>query len=44
MIKQKWKLPGHKWKPLLPVTKVWYPWGAGQAGPQPGRVPQMHRV
>ncbi|XP_004745798.2 probable allantoicase isoform X2 [Mustela putorius furo] len=22
MIKQKWKLPGHKWKPLLPVTKL----------------------
>ncbi|XP_073752924.1 probable inactive allantoicase isoform X1 [Callorhinus ursinus] len=22
MIKQKWELPGHKWKPLLPVTKL----------------------
>ncbi|ELK13957.1 Putative allantoicase [Pteropus alecto] len=22
MIKQKWDLPGHKWKPLLPVTKL----------------------
>lgn len=22
MIRQKWELPGHKWKPLLPVTKV----------------------
>lgn len=27
MIKQKWELPGQKWKPLLPVTKVWRPWG-----------------
>lgn len=25
MIKQKWDLPGHKWKPLLPVTKVQCP-------------------
>ncbi|KAF6320812.1 allantoicase [Rhinolophus ferrumequinum] len=22
MIRQKWELPGHKWKPLLPVTKL----------------------
>ncbi|XP_060044562.1 probable inactive allantoicase isoform X2 [Erinaceus europaeus] len=22
MIKQKWDLPGHRWKPLLPVTKL----------------------
>lgn len=22
MIRQKWDLPGHKWKPLLPVTKL----------------------
>ncbi|XP_029792231.1 probable allantoicase isoform X1 [Suricata suricatta] len=22
MIKQRWELPGHKWKPLLPVTKL----------------------
>lgn len=33
MIKQKWELPGQKWKPLLPVTKVWSPWGAVQLAP-----------
>lgn len=22
MIRHKWDLPGHRWKPLLPVTKV----------------------
>lgn len=41
MIKQKWELPGHKWKPLLPVTKVWHPRGAVQGGPQPSRIPQI---
>ncbi|KAF3826918.1 hypothetical protein GH733_006064 [Mirounga leonina] len=25
MMKQKWELPGHKWKPLLPVTKGLFP-------------------
>lgn len=32
MIKQKWDLPGHKWKPLLPVTKVQCPPASRAAG------------
>lgn len=32
MIKQKWDLLGHKWKPLLPVTKVWCPPASRAAG------------